>query len=91
MSQKTTFKFNHISVSFHVSGESKVGDEVLPFSFNENSSLDLANDSQVNIEVINKPYLNDLIPVLLKRAVESYDPENVNAKKLKEQISAIGK
>lgn len=90
MSQKATFKFSHISLSFHVSGEATVEGEVQPFTFNDNASLELGNDSQVNTEVGKKPYLNDIIPALLKRAVEDFDPENANAKRLKEQISAIG-
>ena len=90
MSQKATFKFNHISLSFHVSGESTVEGEVRPFTFNDNASLELGNDGQVNAELGKKPYLNEIIPTLLKMAVKDFDPDNTNAKKLKEQIGAIG-
>ncbi|MCF2498387.1 hypothetical protein [Dyadobacter chenhuakuii] len=80
---------DHFSLNFSVVGRDTTGGAEKPLQFQESVNLNFSNEAELNKTLLEKPFLMDLIPKLVKVAVDKYDPANENAKKLKEEIIAL--
>lgn len=78
----------HISLNFSVQCSDTRGEDPKTISINYSASMDFRNEGEVNKTVTEKPYLLELIPVIIKMLSETYDPDGANAKKL---MQALGK
>ena len=84
-----TFEFDYVSLNFSVTGRDLSTGEAKSFQFQDSATLNFSDESGLNKALSDKQYLLEVIPKLVKLAVDSYDPANENAKKLKEDISAL--
>ncbi|ACT96713.1 hypothetical protein [Dyadobacter fermentans] len=83
------FEFDFASVNFSVTGRDVSSGEPKAFQFQESANLNFSDEASLNKTIAEKPYLLQIIPQLVKLAVDSYDPANENAKKLKDDIAAL--
>lgn len=83
------FEFDFASINFSVTGRDVSTGEPKSFQFQDSATLSFGDENSLNKTLADKPYLLTVIPQLVKLAVESYDPQNENAKALKDSISAL--
>lgn len=81
--------FDSINLNFYVSGRDVSTGEPKTFTFNDSVGLNLNDDAELNKTLSDKPYLLEVIPKLVQRALQSYDAENAKAKQLKDELSAL--
>jgi hypothetical protein len=79
-------KFDHISFTFNAVCVDENAAEPMPFGIDEGISLPLNDEVELNRILEEKPYLMDIIPALVKRVTDGYDPNRTAAKKLKEAL-----
>jgi hypothetical protein len=93
MAKETTSKkgIEIVHLSLSISGQ------ILDFSdgepqniqLNESASLNFNDEPSMHQELNRKPYLEDLIPMLVKALLQNYDPKKQNVKKLKDVLSSL--
>ncbi|MBO9615627.1 MAG: hypothetical protein J7619_23220 [Dyadobacter sp.] len=83
------FEFDYASLNFSISGREVSTGEPRAFNFNDSASLNFNNEGELNNTLKDKGYLLEVIPKLVKRALDSYDSENEKAKQLKEALGAL--
>lgn len=83
------FDFDFASINFSVTGRDLSSGEPKSFQYQDSATLNFSNEAELNKTLADKPYLLQIIPQLVKLAVDSYDPANENAKKLKDDIAAL--
>ena len=83
------FEFDYASLNFSIAGRDLSSGEVKSFQYQDSANLNFSDEASLNKELASKPYLLEVIPKLVKLAVDSNDPANENAKKLKGDIAAL--
>ncbi|CAG5072883.1 hypothetical protein DYBT9623_04423 [Dyadobacter sp. CECT 9623] len=87
--QGAAFEFDYVSLNFSVSGRDTSTGEQKSFSYNDSAQLNFNDESELNKTLKDKSYLLEVIPRLVQRALNSYDPENQDAKRLREEIGLL--
>ncbi|KQS33978.1 hypothetical protein [Dyadobacter sp. Leaf189] len=75
-------KINHIGISVHVNYADISGAEPTTHNFNDSVSLNFQDEADLDRALKEKPHFAAVLPKLIKRLINSHDPENKDAKKL---------
>lgn len=75
-------KVNVISFNVHINYTDESGAEPKPCVFNDSVTLNFNDEAELNRTLKEKEIYAELIPKLVKKAIETHDPENKAAKKL---------
>ena len=76
------FEFDYASINFSVTGREVSTGQPKAFSFNDSASLNFNDEND-------KSFLLEVVPALVRRALQSYDSENEKAKQLKQALGAL--
>jgi hypothetical protein len=87
----TGVEIDSVSLNFNIQCRDTNVAEGSPqgFSFGDSGSLNFTDEKELNKVLSEKPYLAEIVPLLIKFFAAAYDRDNVNAKKLKEGISNL--
>ncbi|MDR6805578.1 hypothetical protein J2Y45_002113 [Dyadobacter sp. BE34] len=83
------FQFDYASINFSVTGREVSTGEPKAFSFNDSASLNFNDENELNRTLNDKGFLLEVVPALVRRALQSYDSENEKAKQLKQALGAL--
>ncbi|SDE82364.1 hypothetical protein SAMN04487996_10799 [Dyadobacter soli] len=83
------FEFDYASINFSIAGREVSTGEPKAFNFNDSASLNFNDETELNKTLNDKGFLLEVVPILVQRALQSYDSENEKAKQLKQALGAL--